>query len=162
MRDFWTSSPGLLPKCRVRTSNNLVSLSFSCVPGTVADTCPVGTRGAVIQAGADEYSRVALRCNESFEFIRMVVRRLFFATKAMSPRVTRALSPRNAEIRLSAARIISSFTALGTWRKAGVLIEPIEREDSLEVLPRRKDKRKWITTLKQRMLNTNFSSGNGK
>lgn len=33
------------------------SLGFS----TDADTCPVGTRYAVIQAGADEYSRVALR-----------------------------------------------------------------------------------------------------
>lgn len=61
-----------------RTSTSPVSCPFSCVLGT--DTCPVGTKGAVIQT--DEYSRVALRCNESFEFIRTVARGLFFATIA--------------------------------------------------------------------------------
>jgi len=39
------------------------SLPFSRVLSTVANTCPVGTRDTVIQAEADEYSRVALRCN---------------------------------------------------------------------------------------------------
>lgn len=33
-----------------------------------------GTRSAVIQTGADEYSRVALRCNELFDFIHTVAR----------------------------------------------------------------------------------------
>jgi len=128
-----------------RISTRRASLPFSRVLSTVANTCPVGTRDTVIQAEADEYSRVALRCNESFEFIRTVVHRLFFATIASYVFAHDSyVFARNTEIRLPAARIISSFSARG------------ERPEPFERVFSKKEREKINTILKQRVIHTNF------
>lgn len=129
-----------------RTSTNVASLPLSRVLGAVADTCPVGTRSAVIQAGTDEYSRVALRWNESFEFIRMVAHRLFFAIAGYVSERDYVFA-RNTEIRLPAVRIILSFTRHVEKSR----IEPFEREDSLETLPSKKMNYDFRATINTRI-----------